>query len=92
MVDKTQALALVKARLNRLPSDTALDVYLMARIDGAMTQIERTGIRLSNKTDDLLLVVDVAVYNYQNRDQPGKEPDWLRARKRERWVQQRHDT
>lgn len=89
MIDKTQALALMKTRLNRTPGDTSLDVYLMARLEAAVAQLEKTGIRLTNGIDDMLLAVDLAVYNYQNRDKEGREPDWLRARKRERWVQQR---
>lgn len=89
MIDKTQALALVKARLNRTPGDTSLDLYLMARLDAAVAQLERTGIRLTEGVDDMLLAVDLTVYNYQNRDKEGREPDWLRARRRERWVQQR---
>ena len=89
MIDQTQALALVKARLNRTPGDTSLDVYLMARLEAAVAQLERTGIRLTDGVDDMLLAVDLTVYNYQNRDKEGKEPDWLRARRRERWVQQR---
>lgn len=89
MIDQTQALALIKARLNRTPGDTSLDVYLLARLDAAAAQLEKTGIRLTGGIDDMLLTVDLAVYNYQNRDKEGREPDWLRARKRERWVQQR---
>ena len=37
---------------------------------------------------DLMLVVDSAVWAYQNRDKPGGMPDWLRLRRRERWISQ----
>lgn len=87
-VDKTAALALVKSRLNRLPGDTSLDDYLAARIDGAIQEIENTGIVLRDDMNDLLLVVDYAVYMYQSRDKPGGMPDWLRLRRRERWMQE----
>lgn len=87
-VDNTQALSLVKARLNRLPSDTTLDGYLTARIMAAEQAIEATGIVLTASVADLMLVVDYTVWEYQNRDKPGSMPDWLRLRRRERWVQQ----
>ena len=87
-VDNTQALSLVKARLNRLPSDTTLDEYLTARIMAAEQAIEATGIVLTISVADLMLVVDYTVWEYQNRDKPGSMPDWLRLRRRERWVQQ----
>ena len=87
-VDNTQALSLVKARLNRLPSDTTLDVYLTARIMAAEQALEATGIVLTASVADLMLVVDYTVWEYQNRDKPGSMPDWLRLRRRERWVRQ----
>ena len=87
-VNEDTALALVKARLNRLAGDTTLDDYLKARIKGAIGEIEATGIVLTAGTDDLMLVVDYTVYQYGNRDKPGGMPDWLRLRRRERWVQQ----
>lgn len=87
-VDNTQALSLVKTRLNRLPSDTTLDGYLTARIMAAEQALEATGIVLTASVADLMLVVDYTVWEYQNRDKPGSMPDWLRLRRRERWVQQ----
>ena len=87
-VDNTQALSLVKTRLNRLPSDTTLDEYLTARIMAAEQALEATGIVLTTSVADLMLVVDYTVWEYQNRDKPGSMPDWLRLRRRERWVQQ----
>ena len=87
-VDNTQALSLVKTRLNRLPSDTTLDEYLTARIMAAEQAIEATGIVLTISVADLMLVVDYTVWEYQNRDKPGSMPDWLRLRRRERWVRQ----
>ena len=87
--DEGQALALVKIRLNRLPGDTTLDDYFLARIDAAAQALEATGITLTDSMADLLLIVDYTVWEYQNRDQPGGMPDWLRLRRRERWLQQR---
>ena len=87
-VDNTQALSLVKARLNRLSTDTTLDTYLTARIMAAEQAIEATGIVLTASVADLMLVVDYTVWEYQNRDKPGSMPDWLRLRRRERWVRQ----
>lgn len=87
-VDNTQALSLVKARLNRLSTDTTLDGYLTTRIMAAEQAIEATGIVLTTSVADLMLVVDYTVWEYQNRDKPGSMPDWLRLRRRERWVRQ----
>lgn len=87
-VDTTTALALMKARLNRLASDTTLDTYFQARISAAITELTATGIVLDDGQEDLLLVVDTAVWQYQNRDSGGGMPDWLRLRRRERWLQQ----
>lgn len=80
------ALALVKARLNRLQSDTSLDDYLTARVSASVQELGRIGIQLQNDADDLMLVVDYTVWSYQNRDVPGSMPEWLRLRRRERWI------
>lgn len=87
-IDTDTALLLVKTRLNRLAMDTTLDDYFLARIDAAIGELQATGITLTGSTADLLLVVDYAVWQYQNRDHPGSMPEWLRLRRRERWVQQ----
>ena len=83
------ALALVKARLNRLASDQTLDDYLTARIDAATSELSSTGIRI-DQTDprDMVFLADIVVWQYQNRDKPGGMPDWLRLARRERWLQQ----
>lgn len=85
-VNESLALDLVKARLNRLPGDTSLDTYLTARIGAAVQELTRIGIDLTGDNDDLLLVVDYTVWQYQNRDNPGSMPEWLRLRRRERWL------
>lgn len=86
MTNPEMALALVKARLNRLPGDTTLDDYFRARIDAAIGELTRTGIDLDESTDDLMLLVDYVVWQYQNRDAAGGMPEWLRLRRRERWL------
>lgn len=83
-------LSLVKARLNRLPSDTTMDMYLEYRIKAAREELERTGITLEEgRTDDTMLLVDMVVWQYHNRDNPNGMPDWLRLRRRERWLAQK---
>ncbi len=83
------ALSLVKARLNRTAADTSLDGYFVQRIEAAEAELENTGISLTDSADDLMLVVDYTVWQYQNRDSAGAMPDWLRLRRRERWLKQR---
>lgn len=78
------ALDLVKARLNRL--DANLDTYLAQRVQAAVEELTRIGIQLNDSADDLMLVVDYTVWQYQNRDTPGAMPEWLRLRRRERWI------
>ena len=85
-VNEGMALELVKARLNRLATDTSLDTYLQARISAAVQELTRVGINLQGSNDDLMLVVDYTVNEYQNRDTPGSMPEWLRLRRRERWL------
>ena len=88
-VDVTQALSLVKARLNRIQEDTSLDDYLTARINAVIGELEATGIALTNSTKDLLQVVDSTCWAYSNRDKPDGMPEWLRLRRRERWLNER---
>lgn len=87
-VNTRDALALVKHRLNRMPGDTSLDTYLEYRINAAIEEIEGTGIILDDGPEDLLFVVDTTVWEYQNRDSGAGMPEWLRLRRRERWLQQ----
>ena len=86
------ALLLVKSRLNRPAADTSLDSYLQARINAAAEELARTGITLTDSADDLMLLVDLTVWEYQNRDKAAGMPDWLRLRRRERWLQQQRGT
>jgi hypothetical protein len=85
-VNENMALEMVKHRLNRLPGDTSLDTYLTARIEAAVQELTRVGIVPTESTEDLILVVDYTVWQYQNRDNPGGMPEWLRLRRRERWL------
>lgn len=82
-------LGIVKARLNRQASDTSLDTYLTARIAATDLELERTGITLvADDVRDQVLLADIVVWQYSNRDKPGAMPDWLRLARRERWLQQ----
>ena len=84
------ALSLMKTRLNRL--DAALDDYLTVRIGAAYEYLENQGIHLDMDTNrDLMLVVDTAVWQYNNRDADKGEPDWLRCQIRQRWLMERGD-
>lgn len=85
-VSTETALGLVKSRLNRMAADTSLDDYFRQRIAAAVAELEGTGISLTGSPDDLMLVVDYTVWQYQNRDSAGSMPEWLRLRRRERWL------
>lgn len=80
-------LGIVKARLNRLASDTSLDDYLKPRIQAADIELARTGIHLlADDVDDSVLLADFVVWKHNNRDQNTGMPEWLRLARRERWL------
>lgn len=89
MYDPTLILALVKARLNRLASDSTLDEYLLSVIFGAADYLLGMGIHLDGSDGDNLLLCNQAVQMYQNRDQAGHDPEWLRYQRRQRWLKER---
>ena len=89
-INQPVALMMVKTRLNRLPSDTTLDEYLLNRIDAAEQEINKMQpVPLDDSTGDLLLCVDYAVWAYQCRDQAAGMPDWLRYRLRCRFLERK---
>ena len=89
MPDKLMALQLVKTRLNRAQADTTLDEYLVMRIDAAEGELKKTGITLTDSAEDMMFLVDYTVWQYQNRDKAAGMPEWLRQRRRDRWLQQK---
>lgn len=86
MHDTQTALGLMKARLNRMHSDTAQDEYLRARIEAAAQRLAENGILLDDSPGDTMLLVDLAVWDYQNRDRGEAMPAWLKDVRRERWM------
>lgn len=83
----SSALAIVKMRLNRLQDDTSLDeAALVPRLQGAVITLKRNGINLTDSPDDVVLLADYVVDRYQNRDQAGEMPKWLRLLRRERFL------
>lgn len=86
-VDASQALSLMKVRLNRPAADNSLDTYFAARITAAVEQLNRMmPVKLDDSTADLMLLVDFAVWQYQDRDKNTGDPPWLRQRLRERHL------
>lgn len=80
-------LDIVKARLGRL--DTALDPYLTTLIRAVVENLRETGIHVQHTDSDNMLVADIVVWRYQNRDQKDGMPEWLKVERRERWLQDR---
>lgn len=78
------ALKLLKVRIDR--AGNLRDDYLIARLDGDIEQLAENGIRLTDSTSDIMLLVDYSAWRYSNRDKPGAMPDWLRLMRRERWI------
>ncbi len=93
---KETVLALVKDRLDYLPGFMARDARLLDRIDGVIRELERKGIRVIPEgeneiaaIDDVMLVVDMTVWQHNNRDKAESDPPWLRQRLRDRWLSER---
>jgi hypothetical protein len=85
-------LGIVKARLNRLASDTSLDAYLKQRIEAADAELTGNGINLvADDARDSVLLADMVVWQYGNRDKPDGMPEWLRLARRERWLRERNN-
>ena len=87
MVDMNAALLLMKSRLNRLSTDTSLEDTFVYRLQGAQEELNQMfRADLTDSTADLMLLVDYTVWSYQNRDQSGAMPVWLRVKLRERFL------
>lgn len=83
-------LGIVKARLNRLATDTSLDDYLEQRIAAADKELTRTGINLiADDAQDSVFLADFVVWQHNNRDKMDGMPEWLRLERRERWLKER---
>ena len=86
------ALGIMKTRLNRTQGDTSLDeTALRPRLRGAEAALRKNGIILEDTPDDTLLLVDYAVWRYQNRDKADDMPKWLRLLRRERFLSQKRE-
>lgn len=92
---KDTALTLFKERLDRMKTDTSRDELWRARIDDAIAYLNRSGIAkivpdesggLTDSMDDLMLIVDLAVWRHQNRDKGESRPKWLSERFKDRWL------
>lgn len=79
-------LQMLKGRRGRLNSATAQDEYLRMRILAAADQMESIGMPLHDNPEDKIFLADYVDWEYSNRDKPGGMPDWLRLRRRERWL------
>jgi len=91
MYNESTVLGIVKARLNRLASDTSLDEYLKKRIEAADAELIGNGINLLDDARDSVLLADMVVWQYGNRDKPDGMPEWLRLARRERWLRERNN-
>lgn len=86
--DAETALGLMKARLNRMRSDASQDEYLRARIAAAAQRLAANGIVLDDSPGDTMLLVDMATWDYQNRDRGEAMPAWLKDVRRDRWMKE----
>lgn len=82
----TAALAYVKARREYLRLPKEKEEYLIKRIEAAAGRLADNGITVTDSAQDLMLLVDMTVWEETNRDKPGSMPEWLRMARRERWL------
>ena len=84
------ALPLMKARLNRTPEDYSMDLLLSAVLEAAEAELSKeSGPLVEDSPDDLMLLVDAAVWNYQSRDKATGMPEWLRHKRKQRFLRAR---
>lgn len=87
---QSNALPLMKARLNRLPSDSSMDALFSAVLEAAEAGlIKESGALVEDSPDDLMLLVDTAVWDYQSRDKATGMPEWLRYKRKQRFLRLR---
>ena len=84
--DAATALQLVMARLNMLAATPGMQLYLAERIKAAAQELQRDGITLNGSAADTMLLVDLTVWEYSNRDKHTGRPEWLVWRIRDRWI------
>lgn len=82
----TNALKMLKWRLDKMADDTSRDEYYTMRIKQAIAKLERRKIILTDEADDLMLVVDLAAWLHSNRDKKGEMDRWLWFSIRGRWI------
>ena len=78
------ALQMLKFRLNR--ANSAVDEYLTNLLQAEVEKLSDNGIHLHDTMQDIMLLVDMAAWRYNNRDKPNGMPEWLRLLRRERWL------
>lgn len=87
---QSNALPLMKARLNRIPSDSSMDALFSAVLEAAEAGLSKeSGALVEDSPDDLMLLVDSAVWDYQSRDKATGMPEWLRYKRKQRFLRLR---
>ncbi len=88
-VDLAYDLLLARRDRAGLALPPAQEAYYKSALSGAQEELANAGIHLTNSTADTLLLVDVAAWNLSNRDKAEGMPQWLRLKRRERWLRER---
>lgn len=83
------AIAMVKQRKDWLNTANPKDLYISMRVNETIGELRDMGIHLVDTPQDLMLVVDIVVWKYNNRDKSQAEPQWLRDAKNTRWMNDR---
>lgn len=88
-INVDMAVAMVKQRKDMLQTANPKDLYIEMRVKETIGELRDMGIHLVDAPQDMMLVVDIAVWKYNNRDKSQAEPQWLRDAKNTRWINDR---
>lgn len=81
------AYRLTKTRIGRLAPDEDHALLVKTYVDSAIEQLEAEGTKLTDKANDLTLVVDLAVHKYNRRDKSEPMNQSLKWEKQDRWFE-----
>ena len=89
-VNHDLAYDLLLARRDRagLTLTGALENYYLNALKAAEGELQDAGIVLTDSLQDTMLLVDVTNWNLSSRDKAAGMPEWLRLKRRERWLKE----
>lgn len=93
MYSEDVVIEIVKARMDRggMTVPGAQLAYWKSRIVAAASELAGNGVVLTASTEDSVFLADYVVEQLTNRDKPASMPEWLRLKRRERFLRRDAD-